>query len=130
MRQEELSESSKHILIIIIVSGFTCFPIKKSHLQFITSSHLRLGDTSLLRPLAFRKHQRLITTIRLHTLPVDNAITIAISLRSNTLQYLLLQPPRTRCLYYVVHNYLIPLCHMAKAMFPFILFLRELSIVT
>ena len=104
MCQKKLCKAPKHILIVIVVSDFTSFPIKESHLQFITSSHLRQGDTFLLRPLAFRKHQRLISTIRFHTLSCGNAIIIRISLGFDTLQYLLLQPPCTRCLYYVVHN--------------------------
>ena len=80
MNQEEFGESTKHELIIIIISGVTSFPIKESYLQFITSSNLCYGNTSLLGPLAFGKYQYLVGAIRFNTLPGGNAYTISINL--------------------------------------------------
>ena len=129
MRQKQFSESSKHILVVTILSFNTIFPIKVPHLQFITSSHLRQGDTTLLRPLSFSKHQCLITTICLHALPSGNTITIRISLRRDTLKYLFFQPRCARGLYYVVHNVILILFEGEIPLITLFLFFQSLRFV-
>ena len=90
MNQKEFCKSTKHELIVTILSAFASFPIKESHLQFITSCDLRYGYTSLLGPLAFGKYQNLISTICFNALPGGNTDTIAINLSRYSRKYLIL----------------------------------------
>ena len=90
MNKEKFGKSTKHELIVTILSDVAGFPVKESHLQFITSCDLRYGNTSLLGPLAFGKYQNLISTICFNALPGGYANTIAIKLSRYSRKYLIL----------------------------------------
>jgi hypothetical protein len=90
MNQKEFCKSTKHELIVAILSDVASFPVKESYLKFITSSDLRYGNTSLLGPLAFGKYQYLIGAISFNALPGGNAYTITINLSRYSRKYLIL----------------------------------------